>query len=339
VVLGGRVVADWGYQLQGRRGAALSLAALGASAYDLLVVDYSADGSAAGEFSAAQVAALRNSPGGEKLVLAYLSLGEAEDYRFYWDPAWVDRRGRPGPRAPAWLARVNAQWDGNYKVRYWDPAWQRLVFGAADGPAKSYLDRILDQGFDGVYLDLIDAFEYFGPGGPQPERPAAAAEMVDLVAALAQYARGTRGRPGFLVVPQNGAAILRAVSEPAAQRYLEAVDAIGAEDTFFFGPRPENNRYRPQVETIADLGRFQAAGKPVFAVDYLTQRAKIDRFTRAAEARGYLPFATVRALDRLPAGQTPGGGSAAGAGGISGSVASPASTIPPSAPCAIKKSR
>jgi cysteinyl-tRNA synthetase len=300
VTIGGRVVNDWGYQLQGRRGAPLSLAAVGASRYDLVVVDYSADGGAAGEFTAAQVAALRNRPGGARLALAYLSIGEAEDYRFYWDPTWVDRRGRPLPRAPAWLARANARWDGNYKVRYWDPAWQRILFGEAAGAAKSYVDRILDQGFDGVYLDIIDAFEHFGPGGAQPERPTAAADMVDLVAALAHYARVTRGRPGFLVVPQNGAASLRAAGDAAGERYLAVIDAIGAEDTFYFGARPQNNPYRPQLEAIADLALFQAAGRPVLAVDYVTQRAKIDRFFREATARGYLPLATVRALDRLP---------------------------------------
>ena len=29
------------------------------------------------------------------------------------------------------------------------------------GNNNSYLEKILDAGFDGVYLDIIDAFEYF----------------------------------------------------------------------------------------------------------------------------------------------------------------------------------
>ena len=29
------------------------------------------------------------------------------------------------------------------------------------GSPDAYLDRILAAGFDGVYLDIIDAFEYF----------------------------------------------------------------------------------------------------------------------------------------------------------------------------------
>jgi cysteinyl-tRNA synthetase len=88
--------------------------------------------------------------GGERLVIAYMSIGEAEDYRFYWESDWKNDK-------PSWLEKENPDWEGNYKVRYWDPAWQNIIFGSVD----SYLDRIISAGFDGVYLDIIDAFEYF----------------------------------------------------------------------------------------------------------------------------------------------------------------------------------
>ncbi len=45
----------------------------------------------------------------------------------------------------------------NYKVRYWEDGWQDIIFGNDN----SYLKKILDAGFDGVYLDIIDGFEYF----------------------------------------------------------------------------------------------------------------------------------------------------------------------------------
>ena len=88
--------------------------------------------------------------GGSRLIIAYMSLGEAEDYRYYWQEKWDSS-------PPAWLTQVNPDWVGNYKVRYWDPVWQRIIYGEND----SYLRKILDAGFDGVYLDIIDAFEYF----------------------------------------------------------------------------------------------------------------------------------------------------------------------------------
>jgi len=63
--------------------------------------------------------------------------------------------GIPDPGAPSWLDKENPDWPGNYKVRFWDSGWQAIIF--------QYLDKILAQGFDGVYLDLVDAYEYYQP--------------------------------------------------------------------------------------------------------------------------------------------------------------------------------
>ncbi len=85
-----------------------------------------------------------------RLAIAYMSIGEAEDYRYYWQASW-----KPGN--PAWIAAENPEWEGNYKVKYWETAWQDIIFGSQG----AYLDQILAAGFDGVYLDIIDAYEYF----------------------------------------------------------------------------------------------------------------------------------------------------------------------------------
>jgi len=42
-------------------------------------------------------------------------------------------------------------------VAYWDESWQQIIYGNN----SSYLKKILDADFDGVYLDIIDAYEYF----------------------------------------------------------------------------------------------------------------------------------------------------------------------------------
>lgn len=87
---------------------------------------------------------------GSRLVIAYMSIGEAEDYRFYWDNSWNSKK-------PVWLDKENPDWAGNYKVRYWEQSWQEIIYGNDN----SYLKNILSAGFDGVYLDIIDGFEYF----------------------------------------------------------------------------------------------------------------------------------------------------------------------------------
>ncbi len=124
------------------------LSALAQTEYDVLILDAFFNET---PYLPAELDLLRFKPGGGKrLLIAYMSIGEAEDYRYYWQSGWKKD-------APTWLAGQNPQWKGNYKVRYWDKAWQALILD----PQTGYLKKILDAGFDGVYLDIIDAFEYF----------------------------------------------------------------------------------------------------------------------------------------------------------------------------------
>jgi len=122
------------------------LATLCASRYDVLVIDLFWDEATA--LTVDELARVRQKPqGGNRLILAYMSIGEAESYRWYWNPSW-----RPG--SPSWLGPENPDWAGNYLVRYWEDSWQDIIVGSA-----GYLDKIISAGFDGVYLDIIDAFE------------------------------------------------------------------------------------------------------------------------------------------------------------------------------------
>lgn len=123
-----------------------------ATNYDVVIMDlFFNDGTA---FAAEEVERLRHKAnGGKRLVICYMSIGEAEDYRYYWQSSW-------SRHAPAWMAHENPFWPGNYKVRYWCSEWQDLICGDGD----SYLNRILNAGFDGVYLDIVDAFEEWARG-------------------------------------------------------------------------------------------------------------------------------------------------------------------------------
>ena len=88
--------------------------------------------------------------GSRRLVIAYLSIGEAEIYRSYWQASWNEKK-------PAWIAEANSDWSDNYKVKYWTKEWQDILYGKRD----SCLDKIINAGFDGAFLDVIDAFEYY----------------------------------------------------------------------------------------------------------------------------------------------------------------------------------
>jgi len=102
-------------------------------------------------YTSEEIDKLKTKPNGNKrLVVCYLSIGEAEDYRYYWQSGWKTDK-------PGWLELENPDWEGNYKVKYWDNTWQQMIYGKPD----SYLDKIMCAGFDGTYLDLVDSFEYF----------------------------------------------------------------------------------------------------------------------------------------------------------------------------------
>jgi cysteinyl-tRNA synthetase len=117
--------------------------------YDLLIMDlFFGEGI---EFTSEEISQLKNKAnGGKRLVISYMSVGEAENYRYYWQSGWSQGN-------PSWIDEENPRWEGNYKVRFWEKEWQEIMFGND----SSYLKKILQAGFDGVYLDIIDAFEYF----------------------------------------------------------------------------------------------------------------------------------------------------------------------------------
>ena len=116
---------------------------------------------------------------------------------------------------------MNPDWDGNYFVRYWQPEWQALMFGSPE----SYLDVIMAQGFDGVYLDRADAFL------DGEDRPTAQADMAVFLRRLADYAR--QRNPDFLVVMQNA-------EEPLDDpQVLDSIDGIAKEDLLYGVRRPE----------------------------------------------------------------------------------------------------
>jgi len=271
-------VKDFFYVLQMDR---MSMSALANNRFDLVVMDYARFGDEESEFTSAEIADIKKggTSGCPKVVLAYMSIGEAENYRFYWDDSW-----KPG--SPAWLGPENPDWEGNYKVRYWMAGWQSLILGNRSGPKKSYLDRILDQGFDGVYLDIIDAYEYWSgeEGGKERTRLQARQDMATFLKRIRSYARTKRGKTGFLVVPQNGADIVWGNGgsvDAVGRNYLAACDAIGQEDLWYdeTHPQPAESVHR----TLKALKTFRSKGKKILSIDYVWDPAH--RFASSNIAR------------------------------------------------------
>jgi cysteinyl-tRNA synthetase, unknown class len=120
------------------------LNALAETNYDALILDPEFDEEPILESDVKLLKVKAN--GGTRLVLCYLSIGEAEDYRSYWGPSWA-------ANPPEWLLDENPDWPGNYPIQFWHSEWQAIVF--------EMLDDVLAAGFDGVYLDRVDVYEEF----------------------------------------------------------------------------------------------------------------------------------------------------------------------------------
>ncbi len=282
----------WGYQLQRASPARIP------APIDVMVIDYARGNTPTETLSPMEVQRFRTRPDGSKrIVLAYLSIGEAENYRYYW---WSHWRARP----PSWLGDENPEWKGNFRVRYWDDGWRGIIMNprptAMDHALerivdwrKPYLDRIIEAGFDGVYLDRVDAFMEW-----QATRPSAELDMVRLVADLAAYARSRQ--PGFLVVTQNGEELLR------HNDLRRVVDGVAKEDLWYGidGAEVANNT-RDVTKTLQHLNRVRAESKPVFVVEYIDDPEKRETTRKLAAERGFIITFAHRELDRTPELVTP----------------------------------
>lgn len=278
-------VRSWAFQLQDAETVVVAQ-----SGFDLVVIDYSRDGGSGGEYTREEIEIIKSSG---VIPLAYLSIGEAEDYRFYWREEW-------SRNPPQWLGQENPEWRGNYAVKFWDGEWRAIV--------KSYLDRIIRQGFSGVYLDKVDIYQYWadennGEGFLIPEADSAA-RMALFIKEIAEYARSRAS--DFLIIPQNGEAVLE-----HAPWLLDIVSGWGAEDLFYNGTERWGEKDAAWIaeKRLRFLDRVVSTGKPVLSVDYVDDGAgyqgankeRIDDYRRRATARGYIPYAALsdRSLDRL----------------------------------------
>ena len=273
-----RQVQSWAMQLQ-----QIDIEQIAASPLDMVVIDYSKDGSDEQRMTADEIERMRyKADGSRRLVLSYLSIGEAETYRYYWQSCW-----KRAP--PVWLGSENPNWPGNYWVRFWYREWRDQIVGKND----SYLSRIQQAGFDGIYLDRIDVYYDW-----QKEHPQAEAQMIKFIADITSEAR--RHHPGFIVIGQNAEELLR------HDDYRAWIDAVSKED-LLYGIDADESVNSPAAIAWSEkfLHMAQKDHLPVFGIEYLHDRAKIRTAMQHFSRRNYRLAIADRPLNslRLPPGE------------------------------------
>ncbi len=244
-----------------------------------------------------------------KLIIAYIDIGEAEDWRWYW--TWSEEWPQGKPRPDDWPDYIITHdpdgWEGNYPVAYWNNRWKDLVIYGRNqnsdpyGNYTSIIDEVLKDGFDGIYLDWVEAFEdddVAGAARKQGKDPAS--EMIDFIREMREYAE--KRNPNFIIIQQNASALCEEHPE-----LFTLIDAISQEAIWFDGDATDrwndrdgydNENERSLVHYyIKYLDQYKAAGIPVFNCEYARKDA--DDAYEKSYAKGYIPYSTRRSLSRL----------------------------------------
>lgn len=305
-------VRSWAYQIQDLAEPG-SIEALEASPYDVLVLEpTSTDWSttATKTFDTRRMVerlegSRASDAGHTKLVLAYVDIGQAESWRWYW--TWPQTQALAETYWPSFLLGTDPDgWAGCWIVAYWSAEWRRILLGEgaappADGSWSSVIDEVIDDGFDGIYMDWVEAYSdarVLAAAKLQGVDPAT--EMIRLIRDLRDYARARK--PEFVVVQQNAADLLDGHPE-----LLDVIDGIAQENTWFAGqadsawddPSGADVAQSSAVtaEMVRSLEPFHRGGKQVFTVDYAVTHA--DAVYDASSAQGYVPYCTRAALSQL----------------------------------------
>lgn len=315
-------IAFWAYQIQDVN-AAGAVDALNASHYDMLVLeptrtDWSSN---AKDFDTrGMVSKLKSSQASDgahrKLLVAYIDIGEAEDWRWYWtwSTDW-DCAGEPPVDWPDYIITCDPDgWSGNYPVAYWGEGWKDIVItGSNQGshPDRDYnsvIDEVIRDGFDGIYLDWVEAFEDADViAAAQAAGVDPAVEMITFIQEMRDYS--TARNPDFIIIQQNAASLI-----DERQELVNVIDAIAQEAIWYDGDATDDwndpDGYDwPNDASLSSyytgyLDQYLAAGVPVFDCEYALNHAST-AYTRAY-ARGYVPYATRRSLSQMTTTPPPG---------------------------------
>jgi cysteinyl-tRNA synthetase, unknown class len=244
---------------------------------DVLVIDFAKNGGK-DPLSADDLRRLKVGPTGKpRIVISYFSIGEAEEFRFYWKDEW-----KTNP--PSWDGGENCAWPKAHKVRYWQDDWRDIIIR---GP-NAYLKQIVAAGFDGVYLDRIDVYEH-QKDEANPNRNLRA----DMEALVAEVKRtGTALKPGFQVIAQNADDLL------LDRAYRNSIDALGKEDLLFGSKATGKRNDRPDVRwSLERLNKLRWDWKPVFVVEYPLTRETVEQARVELTRLGMVPTFQHRSLD------------------------------------------
>jgi len=211
---------------------------------------------------------------GKVFLIAYISLGEAENYRFYWDKI-KDR---------SWVIGENPNWEGNYLVDIREKEWQELIL-------NEVIPRIIEDGFQGVMMDTLDTAETLesDDGG---DFKGSYEAMVHLVKTIHEK------YPDLMLISNNGFSILKEIAPYLSGMLVE--DIFGMPDfeaNDYIRVPPEIRRQK--VEILKPLQeQYQM---PVFNIEYVAMRNKAlaRQYAEASHELGFVSYVAEKELSKI----------------------------------------
>jgi cysteinyl-tRNA synthetase len=123
---------SWGYYLN-----AINFDSIKKSNLDVIVIDTEKDDKL---IDVETIKSLKKKPDNSiRKIFAYVSLGQAENYRPYWKKEW-------DTKPPAWVGKENRIWKGNFEINnLMNPEWVDIC--------KRTIDMVVAMGYDGILID------------------------------------------------------------------------------------------------------------------------------------------------------------------------------------------
>jgi uncharacterized protein (TIGR01370 family) len=199
------------------------------------------------------------------LPIAYVNIGEAEDYRWYYSEI-----------KPAWVLGKNPNWERHFYIDVNNEEWQQLIL-------ERIMPRIYRSKYAGVFLDMIDI--------ASPELfPATRGGVIKLIARI------RAAFPDKIILLNNGVFLADQVSENIDGICVESVFSTYNFDT-------KKYFVRAQAESESRASELQGIQKRLntrmFVIDYAlpedTAAQTLVR-TRSFE-RGFVPFVSTIELN------------------------------------------
>lgn len=211
----------------------------------------------------------------DKTVLGYISLGEVESEREFFDQ--VKEEGI--------LLKENENWKGSYYVDFRDPRWTKRVI-------EDLIPGILFQRFDGIFLDTLD-----NAGDMERTDPERFKGMIEAAADLVRTIR--MHYPSIPIMMNRGYELLPLVGDQIDMVMGESVYADYNFETKSY-QFVQEDLYLEQVK-ILNEAKSQFKDLKVYTLDYWNpdEPDTIKKIYEVQRENGFIPYVATIDLHKI----------------------------------------